>query len=185
MWPIISLSFSWPSCLVKAKWCPNANKLKSQDLNQCCDHENPEISEFSRSHGPDLWVWNCLFRPAPRQVGTASLVLRFRWWAAPSIYMSGSNPHPRRELQLIRAYGIAGSLGSGALVLPHWPAFHLGSAPVSLFLCAVMFSAWFGGVGPGFLATVLSALAFYYSFPATNSTSFAANTTRFRDSWSL
>jgi DNA-binding NtrC family response regulator len=40
----------------------------------------------------------------------------------------------------------------------------LESAPVSLFLCAVMFSAWFGGAGPGFLATVLSVLAFYYSF---------------------
>jgi C4-dicarboxylate-specific signal transduction histidine kinase len=35
---------------------------------------------------------------------------------------------------------------------------------VSLFLCAVMLSAWFGGVGPGLLATALSAFAFYYYF---------------------
>jgi PAS domain S-box-containing protein len=35
---------------------------------------------------------------------------------------------------------------------------------VSLFLCAVILSAWFGGVGPGLLATALSALAFYYFF---------------------
>jgi hypothetical protein len=31
-------------------------------------------------------------------------------------------------------------------------ALHLEAAPVSLFLCAVMLSAWFGGVGPGLLA---------------------------------
>jgi C4-dicarboxylate-specific signal transduction histidine kinase len=35
---------------------------------------------------------------------------------------------------------------------------------VSLFLCAVILSAWFGGVGPGLLATALSAFAFYYYF---------------------
>jgi PAS domain S-box-containing protein len=41
---------------------------------------------------------------------------------------------------------------------------------VSLFLCAVILSAWFGGVGPGSLATVLSALAFYHYFlPPTGS----------------
>jgi transcriptional regulator with PAS, ATPase and Fis domain len=53
---------------------------------------------------------------------------------------------------------------AAAVFVSHQPAFHLNSAPVSLFLCAVMFSAWFGGVGPGLLATVLSALAFYYNF---------------------
>lgn len=54
-----------------------------------------------------------------------------------------------------------------ALLLAHWPALHLEYleyAPVSLFLCAVMFSAWFGGVGPGLLATILSAGAFYFCF---------------------
>jgi C4-dicarboxylate-specific signal transduction histidine kinase len=41
---------------------------------------------------------------------------------------------------------------------------------VSLFLCAVILSAWFGGAGPGLLATALSALAFYYYFlPPTHS----------------
>jgi len=69
-----------------------------------------------------------------------------------------------RELQVIRGYGVAGLSVLGALLISHWPVFHLESAPVSLFLCAVMFSAWFGGAGPGFLATVLSVLAFYYSF---------------------
>jgi PAS domain S-box-containing protein len=41
---------------------------------------------------------------------------------------------------------------------------HLQDAPVSLFLCTVILSAWFGGVWPGLLATTLSALAFYYYF---------------------
>ncbi|PYU04839.1 MAG: hypothetical protein DMG34_09575, partial [Acidobacteria bacterium] len=40
----------------------------------------------------------------------------------------------------------------------------LESAPVSLFLCTVMLSAWFGGIGQGLLATTLSSLAFYYYF---------------------
>jgi len=35
---------------------------------------------------------------------------------------------------------------------------------VSLFLCAIMFSAWFGGFRPGLLAIALSVLAFSYFF---------------------
>lgn len=41
---------------------------------------------------------------------------------------------------------------------------YLHAAPVSLFICAVMFSAWLGGFTPGLLATVLSILAFKYYF---------------------
>ena len=78
--------------------------------------------------------------------------------------MSSSNPRLGRELQIVRGYGAAVLSVLVALLISHWPFLHLESAPVSLFLCAVMFSAWLGGVGPGFLATVLSALAFYYSF---------------------
>ena len=51
-----------------------------------------------------------------------------------------------------------------ALLISHWPILHLEYAPVSLFFCAVILSAWFGGAGPGSVATVLSGLAFYYSF---------------------
>jgi DNA-binding NtrC family response regulator len=78
--------------------------------------------------------------------------------------MFSSNPHLGREWQIIRGYGAAVLSVLVALLISHWPFLHLESAPVSLFLCAVMFSAWLGGVGPGFLAAVLSALAFYYSF---------------------
>ncbi|MCA1452587.1 DUF4118 domain-containing protein [Bradyrhizobium sp. BRP22] len=33
---------------------------------------------------------------------------------------------------------------------------------VSLFLCAIMFAAWFGGLGPGLVSTALAGLAFEY-----------------------
>jgi C4-dicarboxylate-specific signal transduction histidine kinase len=62
------------------------------------------------------------------------------------------------------SYGIAVLSVAGALMVSRWPALHMQDAPVSLFLCAVIASAWFGGVGPGLLATALSALAFYYFF---------------------
>jgi PAS domain S-box-containing protein len=47
-----------------------------------------------------------------------------------------------------------------------WLEVHFETAPVSLFLCAVMLSAWFGGVGPGALAAALCILAFIYYFLA-------------------
>src|ERR1700676_5157367 len=53
---------------------------------------------------------------------------------------------------------------SAALIISRWPTLHLQDAPVSLFLCAVILTAWFGGVWPGLLATALSAIAFYYFF---------------------
>jgi PAS domain S-box-containing protein len=53
---------------------------------------------------------------------------------------------------------------AAVLVLSLWPALHMKDAPVSLFLCAIMFSAWLGGVGPGLLATVLASIAFNYYF---------------------
>ena len=78
--------------------------------------------------------------------------------------MSSSNPPLWRKQSVIWGYGSAVVSVAAALLLSHLPAFHLESAPVSLFLCAVMFSAWFAGFGPGFLATALSALVFYYCF---------------------
>ncbi len=64
----------------------------------------------------------------------------------------------------IRSYALAVLSVCAALLISRWPLFHLESAPVSLFLCAVMLSAWFGGAGPGLLSLLLSALGFYYSF---------------------
>ena len=68
---------------------------------------------------------------------------------------SSSVPKP----PVIWSYGIAVLSITSALIISRWPALHLEAAPVSLFLCAVMLSAWFGGVAPGLLATTLSGLA--------------------------
>ena len=72
--------------------------------------------------------------------------------------MSGTDPRLENpEKRTIRGYAIAVLSVCAALLISHWTVLHLESAPVSLFLCAVMLSAWFGGVGPGILSVLLSA----------------------------
>jgi C4-dicarboxylate-specific signal transduction histidine kinase len=78
--------------------------------------------------------------------------------------MSRSDPFMRQISSALWRYGIAVLSVGAALSLARWRALGLGDAPVSVFLCAVMFSAWYGGVGPGSLAIVLSILAFDYYF---------------------
>ena len=78
--------------------------------------------------------------------------------------MSRADPLLWTRSHGIRKYAIAVLSVTTALILSQWPALHLEAAPVSLFFCAVMLSAWFGGFEPGLLATVLSTLAFYYYF---------------------
>jgi PAS domain S-box-containing protein len=58
-----------------------------------------------------------------------------------------------------------------AVILSRLLDFYWQSTPfTSLFICAVMISAWFGGFGPGLLAVTLSLLAFdYYFLPPFNS----------------
>jgi hypothetical protein len=50
-------------------------------------------------------------------------------------------------------YGVAVVSVTAALVCSRLLEIYLVGAPVSLFLCAVMFSAWFGELKPGLLAT--------------------------------
>ena len=78
--------------------------------------------------------------------------------------MSRFEPLLWRKPPVIWSYGFAVLSVITALVISKWPPLHLEAAPVSLFLCAVIFSAWFGGTGPGLWAAVLSMLAFYYCF---------------------
>jgi len=78
--------------------------------------------------------------------------------------MARSNPLLWPKPPAIWGYGIAVLSVAAALIISQLPAIHLQDAPVSLFLCAVLVSAWFGGIGPGLLATALSALAFNYYF---------------------
>src|ERR1700733_6604362 len=84
--------------------------------------------------------------------------------------MSRSNPLLWVKPPRIWGYGVAVLSVAAALSLARLPAIHLQDAPVSLFLCAVILSAWFGGVGPGLVATALSAVAFdYYFLPPVHS----------------
>src|SRR5467141_74580 len=78
--------------------------------------------------------------------------------------MPRSNPLLWPKPLGIWSYGIAVLSVAAALIISRLPAVHLQDALVSLFLCAVLLSAWFGGIGPGLLATALSALAFNYYF---------------------
>jgi len=55
---------------------------------------------------------------------------------------------------------VAAAVVLGRLVDDYWQ-----STPyTSLFICAVLISAWVGGLGPGLLAVALSVLAFDYFF---------------------
>src|SRR5580704_1203152 len=84
--------------------------------------------------------------------------------------MPRSNPLLWLKTHAIWSYGIAVLSVAAALIISRWPVLHLQDSPVSLFLCAVILSAWFGGAGPELFATALSALAFYYYFlPPTHS----------------
>lgn len=78
--------------------------------------------------------------------------------------MSSSNADQWRVSGIARRYGTVLVCVLAAFLLSNWSPVHLESAPVSLFLCAVMIGAWFGGVGPGLLAIAVSGIAFYYRF---------------------
>jgi PAS domain S-box-containing protein len=65
----------------------------------------------------------------------------------------------------IRSYGIAVLSVAVAMIVLRWPPLHLQQAPASLFLCAILLSAWLGGARPGLLATALSVLVYYYFLP--------------------
>jgi signal transduction histidine kinase len=69
----------------------------------------------------------------------------------------------------ILRYGVAVLSITAALIITLWMRMELGqpSTPiVAMFLCAVMFTAWFGGIKPGLLAIALSLLAIAYNFSA-------------------
>jgi len=72
------------------------------------------------------------------------------WWPKPPVILS---------------YGVAVLSVTAALLMAWWIESVWQSVPhVSLFLCAVMFSAWFGGITPGLFAIAFCVLAFDYYF---------------------
>jgi PAS domain S-box-containing protein len=86
-----------------------------------------------------------------------TLAKRHRFMAKPASGWWLSRP-------VILRYGVAAVSVAGALTIELWLQEQLAGAPVSLFLCAVMLSAWFGGFGPGLFAAALAVLAFEYYF---------------------
>src|SRR6266850_5567710 len=78
--------------------------------------------------------------------------------------MPKSTPHLWPKPPVMLCYAVAALSVTAALLIARWLESNSHTAPVSLFLCAVMLSAWFGGIGPGVLAVVLSFLAFAYHF---------------------
>lgn len=75
-------------------------------------------------------------------------------------------PHSLRWLKqpVMMHYGVPVLSVAAVLISARGLDLYLRAAPVSLFVCAVAFSAWLGGFRPGLLATVLSILAFKYYF---------------------
>jgi len=79
--------------------------------------------------------------------------------------MSKFNPLWWPKPRVILSYGVAVLSVVAALILAWWTESVWQSVPhVSLFLCAVMFSAWFGGIRPGLLAIAFSVVVFDYYF---------------------
>ena len=78
------------------------------------------------------------------------------WWSNPPV---------------VWRYAVTLVLVTSAVILAQLLERYWQSTPfVSLFLCAIMFSAWFGGLRQGLLATALLVLAFdYYFLPPTHS----------------
>lgn len=69
------------------------------------------------------------------------------WWRGPSTVLR---------------YGLGVLAVAAATVIQHFGDMHFAVTPS--FVCAVLVSAWFGGAGPGLLATALSLLALKYYF---------------------
>ena len=78
--------------------------------------------------------------------------------------MSSSKPAWYSSPPAMVRYAVAVVAVAGGLAGALWLQDHLVGAPVPLFLCAVMLSAWFGGLRAGLLAAALSLLAFDYYF---------------------
>ena len=77
------------------------------------------------------------------------------WWSKPSAIS--------RYAIAVLSIALALFAAHLAVVFLHTEIF------VSVFLCAILFVAWFGGFGPGMFAIALALCAFYYLVPPINS----------------
>jgi PAS domain S-box-containing protein len=71
----------------------------------------------------------------------------------------------RNWFKRVAGYAVAALGVTAAVIANLLLVTYLQTSPtLFLFLCAIIFAAWFGGVGPGLAATVVSVLAFDYFF---------------------
>ena len=121
---------------------------------------------FSLSASSAYYVSSCSMASAPDLLySEASFGIAFRCeYEKSKLYLTMSKSDPfRRPLRTFFSYAVAVTSVGAALVA----TLGLGSAmkhTPTLFFCSVMLSSWFGGVWPGILAGVLSAIALDYYF---------------------
>ncbi|MFL9913407.1 PAS domain S-box protein [Paraburkholderia sp. RL17-337-BIB-A] len=77
-----------------------------------------------------------------------------------------------RDFSAATKSGVAILSVVSAALLNHWMELHFVGTPISLFLCAIAFSTWFGGAGPCILAIAISLLTFDYFFVSPQHTFF-------------
>jgi two-component system sensor kinase FixL len=66
-----------------------------------------------------------------------------------------------RKPPVLLCYGVAIVSSLAAIIVEWWSQ---SGATVSLFLCSIILSAWFGGIGPSLLASIISIISFRYFF---------------------
>ncbi|MDR3405324.1 MAG: DUF4118 domain-containing protein [Chthoniobacter sp.] len=70
-------------------------------------------------------------------------------------------------------YALAAVSVGVVMMLTVWLREAFRATPNALFFCAIILSGWFGGFGPGLVASILSILAIkYYSTPPTHDLDF-------------
>ncbi|HZB92710.1 MAG TPA: ATP-binding protein [Stellaceae bacterium] len=72
------------------------------------------------------------------------------------------DPDPRWEAPATLRYGLSVLVVAAATIVQQAGRVPFDAAPTPAFMCVVVVSAWFGGIGPGLLATALSVLALGY-----------------------
>ncbi|HWN94046.1 MAG TPA: PAS domain S-box protein [Methylomirabilota bacterium] len=127
--------------------------LTANPAAQICDAARFHQVAVARQHG----TWEIVETPELRQAQAEIKRLNDQLQRA-----TMKTPKPTT----FRGYGAAVLSVTAALIIARWLDIHAVTAPVSLFLCALMFSTWYGGLKPGLLAMALSLLAFDFCFVA-------------------
>ena len=82
---------------------------------------------------------------------------------------------PRKMRDLLKRYGVAAALAGLAFTLRSVLPFPEGAGIYQLPLAAVVLSAWYGGRGPGLLASVISVMGAMYLLPPADTFKVAAD----------